>query len=321
MGLPESLLATDQTEAHTARVSNVQFYNVHDGPGIRTVVFLKGCPLTCKWCSNPETISTQQELGLNRSLCTGCGACLDACPQKAISLIKKPCGRREASVDRGLCTDCGDCVASCIPKALTMYGDPMSVEQVFKEFQKDKMFFGPEGGATFSGGEALLHPDFVAEVFALCKADGIHTCLETTGSVSRRALEKVLPVTDLFLFDLKHMDSEIHRLWTGAPNTLIHDNARWLASQGVQILFRVPLIPGFNDCPDNVQAMAAFVGGLDSENIDGIELLPYHAMGTGKYQSLDQDYLLCDLKVPEEALVEALRKEISALGVPCSISR
>jgi len=295
----------------TARVTNVQFYNVHDGPGIRTVVFLKGCPLSCQWCSNPETINSQPELGLNPGMCTGCGKCPDSCPEQALSLDDSGLIR----LDRERCTNCGDCVATCLPGALTLYGKVMTVEEVLQQFQKDKMFFGPDGGATFSGGEALLQPDFVAEVFALCKQDGIHTCLETTGSVSQRALTKVLPVTDLFLYDLKHLDDEVHRLWTGVPNKLVLDNARWLAAQGAHILFRVPLIPGLNDCPDNITAMTDFVGSLEGEHVQGIELLPYHRMGTGKYQSLDRPYRLEDLCEHASEQVQSVKDAINARGV------
>jgi len=308
---------TSPNTSRTARVANVPFYNVHDGPGIRTVVFLKGCPLSCQWCSNPETIDPEPELGLIRSLCTGCGKCLDVCPERALFLDDDS----QIQVDRERCDNCGRCLEACLPDALTLYGEMMSAEQVFEQFQKDKMFFGSEGGATFSGGEAMLQPDFVAEVFALCQQDGIHTCLETTGSASKRAWRKVLPFTDMLLYDLKHMDSDKHRQRTHVPNTLILDNARWLATQGVQILFRVPLIPGFNDDDEHIAALAEFVKELEAESVLGIELMPYHRLGGGKYQSLDKPYVMGNLDELEPAQLEAICNEINARGVRCSISR
>jgi len=309
--------AEPEFPAATGEVSNVQFYNVHDGPGIRTVVFLKGCPLKCRWCSNPETATGGRELELLRTLCNGCGKCLDACPESALSLGDD----NVIQADRRKCSGCGECLPSCFPGALAIHGRTMTVEEVFAEFEKDKMFFGAEGGATFSGGEPLLQPAFVARVFELCKQAKIHTCLETTGCVNRRAWERVLPVTDEVLYDLKHLDPERHREGTGSSNTLILDNARWLAGQNVRITFRVPVIPGFNDDEENILALARFVKGLKGKRIEGIELLPYHRMGLGKYQALDREYGLEDLEAPGAERVEEIRDTIIAHGVACTISR
>ena len=304
-------------ESCTGEVSHIQFYNVHDGPGIRTVVFLKGCPLRCQWCSNPETMSTERELGLKRSLCTACEECLSQCGRDALYLDSQDMPQ----VRRDRCDSCGDCVPSCLPGALTLYGQTMTAREVFAEIHKDRMFYGSEGGATISGGEPLLQPSFVSEVFQSCQEDGINTCLETAGNVARRAWEPVLPHTDLILYDLKHMDSDQHRRLTGVPNRLILDNARWLAESTVAMLFRVPLIPGFNDSPEAVDKLGEFVRGLHRTNIKGIELMPFHRMAIGKYDSLDKQYRFADTEVAAESYVESRRQQIEALGVPCSVSR
>jgi len=304
-------------ESYTGEVSHIQFYNVHDGPGIRTVVFLKGCPLRCQWCSNPETMSTERQLGLKRNLCTGCEKCLDRCSLDALYLDAQDTIR----VRRDRCDSCGDCVPSCLPGALTLYGQTMTAREVFAEIHKDAMFYGTDGGVTISGGEPLLQSSFVAEVFRLSQGAGIHTCLETAGSVSRPAWQRVLPHTDLILYDLKHIDSDPHRRMTGVPNALILDNARWLSESTVAILFRVPLIPGFNDSPDTIDQLAAFVRGLPQVNIKGIELMPFHRMAIGKYDSLDEEYRFAGTEVPDEIHVESKRQQIEALGIPCRVSR
>jgi pyruvate formate lyase activating enzyme len=301
----------------TGEVSHIQFYNVHDGPGIRTVVFLKGCPLRCQWCSNPETMSTERELGLKRNLCTACEECLSECGRDALYFDDEDILR----VRRDRCDSCGDCVPSCLPGALTLYGQTMTAREVFTEIHKDRMFYGNEGGATISGGEPLLQPSFVSEVFQLCRADGISTCLETAGNVGRRAWEQVLPHTDLILYDLKHMDSDRHRRMTGASNELILDNARWLAGSTVPMLFRVPLIPGFNDSPGAIEELAEFVGSLPRDSIEGIELMPFHRMAVGKYDSLDKEYRFADTEVPPESHAESRRQQIEAQGIPCRVSR
>ena len=197
----------------------------------------------------------------------------------------------------------------------------MTAREIFAEVQKDSMFYGSEGGVTISGGEPLLQPSFVSEVFQLCQEAGINTCLETAGSVARRAWEGVPPHTDLILYDLKHMDSDQHLRMTGVLNQLILNNARWLAESNVSILFRVPMIPGFNDSPEAIDQLGEFVRGLHRTNIKGIELMPFHRMAVGKYDSLDKEYRFAHTEVAAESHVESRRKQIEALGVPCSVSR
>ena len=299
----------------SAFVTNIQGYSIHDGPGIRTVVFLKGCPLRCKWCANPENLEAAVQIGFLRNLCRGCGRCARACPNGAILQ------GTERRIDREKCQRCGACVKACYYGALVSYGEERTAEEVFDKVRRDKMFYeSSDGGVTVSGGEPLTHPQFVAELFALCRADGISTCVETCGCVPQQALETVAPLTDHFYFDLKIMDPQKHAQYTGRDNQQILENARWLAAQGANVLFRQPVIPGVNSGGDNVRATAEFIRSLGREDL-AIQLMPYHRMGTSKYAALDKPYELEQLQImPAEELnaIEALYKE---LGVPCTVSR
>ena len=300
------------------RVFNIQYFNIHDGPGIRTVVFFKGCPLSCQWCSNPEAIKGRPELGLRRALCNKCGKCLEACPEKALFFDDEGVLR----VARQKCKACGTCVSQCYPEALTIYGRKMTAEDVFEEVRRDKLFYdGSGGGITASGGEPLQQPSVLAATFGLCRDAGIHTCLETSGYASPRAWGQVLPVTDYVLFDLKHMDSRLHREFTGKPNKLILNNARMVVGSGVPVLFRMPLVPGLNDTQEIIRATADFVKSLEGDNVQGIELMPYHRMGIGKYESLDKQYTMRENKPLEAADVEAVRRRFEEFGLICTVSR
>lgn len=305
-------------ESARGAVFNIQFFNLHDGPGTRTLVFFKGCPLRCRWCSNPESIGRHPELGLTRSKCDGCAKCIDACPEQALSLKED----KTLSVDRRRCNACGKCIPPCGPEALTIYGKEMSAREVFDEVHRDKMFYeGTGGGVTVSGGEPLLQPHFLAAIFRLCREAGVHTCLETTGYAKATTCEEVLPLTDYVLFDLKHMDSRLHREFTGKPNAQILDNATLVVESGTPVMFRMPLVPGFNDTLENIRATAGFMRGLNGDNVQGVELMPYHRMGMGKYEALDQQYELGCVTPPSPEYVEAIRRRIEECGVRCTVSR
>ena len=299
----------------SAFVTNIQGYSIHDGPGIRTVVFLKGCPLRCKWCANPENLEAAVQIGFLHNLCQGCGRCAKACPNGAI--LPGP----DRRIDREKCQRCGACVKACYYDALVSYGEERTAEDVFDKVRRDKMFYESSGGGvTVSGGEPLTHPQFVAELFTLCHAEGINTCVETCGCVPREAFETVASLTDYFYFDLKIMDPQKHQQYTGMDNRQIHENARWLAAQGANILFRQPIIPGVNSGEDNVRATAEFICSLGREDL-AIQLMPYHRMGSSKYAALDMPYELEALQImPAEEInaIEALYKE---LGVQCTVSR
>jgi pyruvate formate lyase activating enzyme len=258
------------------------------------------------------------ELGLRRGLCNECGKCLETCPEKALLFDDEEVLR----IARQRCNACGECVSDCYPEALTIYGREMTAEDVFEEVRRDQLFYdGSGGGITASGGEPLQQPSFLAAIFGLCRDGGIHTCLETSGYARPRVWEQVLPVTDYVLFDLKHMDSRLHQELVGKPNKLILDNARLVVGSGVPVLFRMPLVPGSNDIPENIRAMADFLKSLEGDNVQGIELMPYHRMGIGKYETLDKHYALRETKPPGPADVEAVRRRLEEFGLRCTVSR
>ena len=298
-------------------VTNIQGYSIHDGPGIRTVVFLKGCSLECQWCSNPECISPHPEVGFVKALCTRCGDCAEVCPNGALDYQAGELPR----IDRARCDGCGICCSACSYQALVLYGKAMNAEEIFEAVSRDKMFYETSGGGiTASGGEPLLQSQLVSDLFQKCHQDGIHTCIETSGYVAESALKQVLPYTDYILYDLKCMNSEKHRRFTGKPNDLILSNARIAAESGVETLFRMPLVPGINDDEQNIRETADFLHGLGN-NVLRIELMPYHRLGKGKYESLDRTYPLPDVTSPEPEHLELIKKAFESYGIMCTISQ
>jgi pyruvate formate lyase activating enzyme len=298
-------------------VTNIQGYSIHDGPGIRTVVFLKGCSLECQWCSNPECISPLPEVGFIKALCTKCGKCAEICPDGALvyEVGKFP------RIDRKRCSGCGACSAVCDYNAIILYGKSMNAEEIFHAVSRDKMFYDASGGGvTVSGGEALLQPQFIRDLFDKCRHAGIHTCVETSGYAAESALQQVLPYTDYVLYDLKHINSKKHCQYTGKPNSLILANARVVAESGVEMLFRMPLIPGINDDLQNIKDTADFLYGLKNNNLH-IELMPYHRLGKGKYVSLDKRYPLPDIPRPEPEHLESIKRAFESDGIVCTISK
>jgi len=294
-------------------IFNIQKFSVHDGPGIRTTVFMKGCPLRCRWCSNAESMNPEPELGVIYSNCNNCGKCIKVCPEGVISLEDE-----KIRFDRQKCTACGECVAACAPGALTVYGKRVTVDDVFREVNKDKAFYeGSSGGVTASGGEALQQADFVAELFKRCREAGIGTCLDTSGYAPTDKLEKVLVFTDYVLYDIKHMDAKAHKQFTSVPNEIILHNAEVVAASGAHMLCRLPLIKGVNDSEENITKTAKFLKTLG--NSAGIELLPYHRLGIGKYKTLDRTYPGESFQTPDTERLEAAKKIFEEHGVPCTI--
>jgi len=258
-------------------VFDIKHYAIHDGPGIRTTVFLKGCPLDCAWCHNPESKSPRPEFMWWPARCIGCRSCVEGCPEGAVSI-----GERLV-IDEELCVGCGACVEGCYAEALELVGVEMSVEDVMKEVLRDSEFYRESGGGvTFSGGEPLMQPMFLAELLRACRGEGLHTAVDTSGHADPAALKKIIDHTDLFLYDVKHMDPELHRRYTGATNELALQNLTLL--RGRQVVIRTPIVPEVNDDEDNIMHMGEFVSSLSFTEIC---LLPYHRVGSEKAQRLN----------------------------------
>jgi pyruvate formate lyase activating enzyme len=272
--------------ASKGRIFDIQHYAVHDGPGIRTSVFLKGCPLSCAWCSNPESQAPQPELRHHASRCRGCLACVHACARGGASA---EAGRPK--LERSRCGGCADwaCLEACPQGALLKVGGDVAAQEVLARVAADKDFYDNSGGGvTFSGGEPLAQPDFLAELLEGCRGRGIHTAVETCGFAPARELERLEPLVDLFLYDLKIVDPERHRQWTGRSNELILGNLRLLADRRAdKVVVRVPLIPEATDSEENLSAVAALCRSLDLRRV---ELLPYHGLGADKYEELGRTY-------------------------------
>jgi pyruvate formate lyase activating enzyme len=299
----------------TGRIFNIQRFSVQDGPGIRTTLFMKGCPLACPWCSNPESQRNSPELACIRSLCNGCGRCVEACDRQAITLLEGG----GVSIDRQLCDKCGGCLEACAPSSLKMFGQEISVDEAFREVKKDELYYrNSRGGVTASGGEPLRQSRFVSAFFERCREAGMHTTLDTCGYATRSDLESVLEHTDLVLFDLKLIDNDVHVATVKAPNTPILDNAKIVAGSPVPMIVRIPLIPGLTDTDENIRGITRFVAELGG-GVSEVNVLPYHRFGMSKYEMLDKEYQLGELKPPSEGRLDAIVASLESLDLGCEI--
>jgi len=270
----------------TGIVFNIQRFSLHDGPGIRTTVFLKGCPLDCAWCHNPESKAARPQLAWTESRCIGCGACEAVCEHGGHSHDET-----HKTVCFANCIACGACVEACPTAALELMGKPMTAEEVAAEVERDMPFYQNSGGGmTLSGGEPAMHPDFAAEVLRLVKEKGIHTAIETAGHIDWSVYERFLPYLDMVLIDSKQMDDARHQEYTGKSNRLIHDNIRRFcqADKTVEVVVRTPVIPGYNDDRANFEALSAFL--LSLERIPRVEVLPYNPLAGSKHPRLGMEY-------------------------------
>jgi pyruvate formate lyase activating enzyme len=280
----------------TGTIFDIRKFSLRDGPGIRTTVFLKGCPLSCVWCHNPESQSFRPEPLLWETRCAGCGACIEICPHGALT----PAGAdRMPVIDRACCTACGDCLDACPTGAREIAGRTTTVGGVLREVERDQTFYEESGGGvTFSGGEPLAQFGFLLALLRGCKSLELHTAVDTSGMAAWGSFEAIRPYTDLFLYDLKLLDDERHRQFTGVSNRLILENLRLLSSSGARIIVRTPLVPGLNDDTDNLHALGAFCAGLP--HLERLDLLAYHPSAEGKYQRLGRDYPLLETAIPSE---------------------
>lgn len=294
-------------------VFNIQRYSLHDGPGIRSIVFLKGCPLACAWCSNPESQKTKPEVGLSKTLCKQCLKCVEVCPSDASAFVDG-----KVTIDRKACTICGTCIDACVHDARKLYGEEKTALEVYKDLAKDATFYQDSGGGvTASGGEPLMQPVFLASIFKLCQFSGFHTAIETTGCVKTEAFEVVKPYTDLLLFDIKFAGSDLHKKWTRQPNNLILDNLKFVVDNGMKVTVRVPMIPGINDTDEELKEIAEMVVKTLKE--PRVNLLPYHRYGEGKYDMLNREYDLSNLTRQTDEKLERAKQIFTSLGIETEV--
>jgi pyruvate formate lyase activating enzyme len=292
--------------AATGLVFDVQRYSLHNGPGIRTTVFLKGCPARCLWCHNPESQAFSPEVVRIESRCASCGTCTTVCPHGA-----PPPGS-------SLCTACGACVEACPACARQMAGREMTVAEVMSEVLRDRVFYEESGGGvTFSGGEPLAQLPFLTALLEDCRVEELHTVVDTCGFASQEALLRLVPLVDLFLFDVKLLDDARHREWTGLPVGPILDNLRALVSAGARVRARIPLVPGHTDAEGDLRASAALLASLPG--LEGVDLIPFHRTGAAKAHRLGREYPLESLQPPPPERLELLAGLFRERGLAVTI--
>ena len=283
-------------------IAAIRRLTLHDGPGTRTTVFVKGCPLHCRWCHNPECISARPQLLFHDNLCVGCGKCAAVCPHGAQKWVESQKAEVERQIDRSRCRLCGTCVEACWHGALEICGREYTPEALLPLLLRDAAFYESGGGVTVSGGEPLLYAEGVAGLFALLREHGIRTALDTCGEAPWAAFETGLPFTDLVLFDIKGMDSERHRANTGHGNERIHKNLRRLGERGVPIEVRMPVVPGCNDVEAEFEAAARFLAEIPS--LAAVRLLPYRSLARSKYRAAGLADTMPDVPTPDAAFLE-----------------
>jgi pyruvate formate lyase activating enzyme len=314
--------------AEQGKVFDIQGFTVNDGPGIRTEVFLKGCPLRCLWCHSPESQLPHMQVAWYEIRCSGlalCGKCLNICPKKAIikgktitSKIDQP-EKQVIDINRELCDNCGKCTEVCPSNALAVCGKDMDLQEVMQRINKDAAFYRKSGGGvTLSGGEPMLQYKFATAVFKACKEQGFNTALDTTGYDSWEHYQEILEYTDMVLYDLKHMDSKQSKEITGVSNEVILENARKMAAAGTALQIRIPVIPGYNDSEENLRATSKFCANL-GKAVTLVQILPYHRLGLVKYERLQRKYALEHVIPPTDETMQAHRILIESYGLQVQI--
>lgn len=296
----------------SATTINIQKFSVHDGPGIRTTVFFKGCPLKCWWCHNPESQNQSHEIIYFQERCTRCGVCVKRCEENVIEIEDNV-----LITDKNKCKLCGKCCDFCPSNAREYVGKEFTVRELMKEIIKDEAFYDEsDGGVTFSGGEPLIYADFLKEVLQSCNTRGIHTTLDTCGYAKWESFEKILDKVDLFLYDLKLMNDEKHKKYTGVGNKLILENLNRLSESGCNIFIRMPIIAGVNDDDEHINESVCYLSNL---NIIQVNLLPYHKMGMDKYKRLKMEYKLSGMEKPSDEKMNEIAEKFRKVGIKVKV--
>jgi pyruvate formate lyase activating enzyme len=313
-----------ETRELTGKFYDIQGFSVHDGPGIRLTCFMKGCPLRCLWCHSPESQEFPTELNWMEIKCVGvekCGNCLNVCPHGAVSLGSKKKSLQDdgeiqlVTVDRDKCDNCGKCAEACTAKALYMCGTDYTVEELMVRIRRDVPFYKKSGGGvTLSGGECLSQPEYLLAVLKQCKEEGIHTAVDTTGFAKWEVIEPIIPYTDIFLYDLKHMDSQMHKRGTGIPNELILENAKKIAAAGGKFMIRIPVMPMYNDSEEEFNKFVTFIKEL-GDGVEIVQLLPYHNLGVVKWERLQRKSPALEATPPSDEFMQERKKQLEAMGL------
>lgn len=291
-------------------IFNIQKFSIHDGPGIRTTIFLKGCPLRCKWCANPESQSANVQILWDQKKCVHCLQCVKSCMHQAIS-----CREGEIHIDEELCQGCLNCVSTCLQSALSNEGETKEIEEIVRIALQDKDFYEESGGGiTISGGEGMSQPDFLKELVKELKKHNLHLAIETTGYIPKETFHELAPLFDLLLFDVKHYDTNRHFEGTGVHNEQIINNLKWAFHQGLEILPRIPVIPSFND---SIQDAAGLASLLTEIGLKKVQLLPFHQFGERKYEMMHKEYAYKNVRALQKEDLTEYQNEFIKKGLDC----
>ena len=294
-------------------VLNISRMTTHNGPGIRTLILFKGCPLRCLWCSTPESQISKPEIAVFPGKCIQCGKCVPVCPVNAVSLLNNV-----LSINRSICNSCGECARICYSEAIKLLGSSMAVADLLQEVKKDAVIYKHSGGGvTLSGGEPLLEPDFTGELIKAFKEEGISVGIDTCGHVPWASIERMLANIDFFLWDIKHMNPEKHAEFTGVSNKLILSNARAISRKNIPLYIRVPVIPGYNDSEENIRDTSEFARSLSS--LVEVSLLPLHHLGQVRYESLNRVYPIAHVPLISDGVIENLKQVVESYQLKCNI--
>ena len=303
-----------------AFIFNKQKYNMYDGPGVRTLVFFKGCPLRCKWCSNPEGLERKYQIMFKPTTCVSCGSCVPVCPQKIHSISSSG----EHIIDRSIdCIGCGQCVEACIPDALKIAGEQVPISELLEYVEQDRAFYDQSGGGvTLGGGEVTAQPEAAINLLQACKQEGLHTAIETCGYTKKETILRFAEYVDLFLFDLKHIDPDRHFELTGVRNEMILENLEELIMKRNHVKVRMPMLKGINDSEAEIRGVIEFLKPFrEFKNFEGIDLLPYHKLGVNKYVQLGMDYPIEGDPSLDDADLDRIEGWIREYDFPVSVIR